>query len=242
MMSLSGYYITKRQQSYPDLQLTFTAAIPLSVTDWELGVTDYSCDAAGRPVQVVLPNGVTSTLGYDAAGQRTWLAHESVSGTLGSYAYGYDAMGNRTLSNNGLICPQAETTTMSATSTSAGGGSDLPRPVGTTPARRPSRRARSRGRSGRVTGRRGRGGSPAPLPESGSAPAGCRPTAGRRARVDYPSQHRPPAVLEQLYQAVVCATAVGHAHHPLYRRRFQPDGRCQQEEASPSSLQRSSLL
>lgn len=85
---------------YPDgAQVTYDydAANRLNtVTDWDSGLTGYEYDENGRLVQVTLPNGITGTFGYDAANQMTLLQYDTVTGTLSSYVYTYDAVGNRT--------------------------------------------------------------------------------------------------------------------------------------------------
>ncbi|MCP4362682.1 MAG: PKD domain-containing protein, partial [Chloroflexi bacterium] len=87
--------------TYPDGQVatySYDAANRLTtVQDWDNQLTQYSYDAANRLTEMVLPNGITSTYQYDAANQLSLLTHQSpISQTpLASYAYSYDAAGNR---------------------------------------------------------------------------------------------------------------------------------------------------
>lgn len=85
--------------TYPDgktVTYTHDAANQLvGILDWDNGQTAYTYDAGGRLIQTTLPNGVTTTLDYDAAGQLTAIQHTSLTNTLSSYTYTYDAVGNR---------------------------------------------------------------------------------------------------------------------------------------------------
>ncbi len=92
---------------YPDsAQATYTydaADRLVSVAGWDGASVVYSYDAAGRPIQVTMLNTltdtgtITGTYTYDDAGQLTLLSYENVTETLTSYAYSYDAVGNRVL-------------------------------------------------------------------------------------------------------------------------------------------------
>lgn len=59
------------------------------------GQTTYRYDPVGLLLETALPNGVTTTYGYDAAYRPTNIVHNLGAQTLGSYAYTYDAAGNR---------------------------------------------------------------------------------------------------------------------------------------------------
>ena len=52
---------------------------------------------------LTLPNAVTSAYTYDDAGRLTLLAHTNLTGTLASYAYGLDQVGNRTTLTESLV-------------------------------------------------------------------------------------------------------------------------------------------
>jgi len=67
----------------------------LAVEAWDGARTNYSYDANGRPVGVDLPNGVHSSYAYNAAGWLTGVGHSAGYGVLSSFAYSYDANGNR---------------------------------------------------------------------------------------------------------------------------------------------------
>ena len=51
----------------------------------------FGHDALNRRTGITRPNGVDTTLGYDAAGRLTSIAH----GALSSFTYGHDALSNR---------------------------------------------------------------------------------------------------------------------------------------------------
>jgi RHS repeat-associated protein len=59
--------------------------------------TSFGYDAAGRRTSATWPNTSTASYGYDSANQLTNLIHKtSGGGTIASFAYRYDANGNRT--------------------------------------------------------------------------------------------------------------------------------------------------
>jgi RHS repeat-associated protein len=65
------------------------------VTDWHTGQFGYNYDEANRLTGVTLPISVTSSYAYDEAGRLTLLTHSTLTGTLASYAYDLDQVGNR---------------------------------------------------------------------------------------------------------------------------------------------------
>jgi RHS repeat-associated protein len=58
-------------------------------------VVDLTYDAAHRRTTLTLPSGVVTAYTYDAASRLTALAYRHGGATLGTLAYGYDAVGNR---------------------------------------------------------------------------------------------------------------------------------------------------
>lgn len=68
-----------------------------AVTDTSLNKRyTFSYDPMGRPVSRVYPNGVASSYSYDPGGRLAKLEHRKGDGALlGSFAYAYDAAGNR---------------------------------------------------------------------------------------------------------------------------------------------------
>lgn len=95
--------------AYPDgeqVTYEYDAANQLvTVTDWDNGETQYTYDANGRLTQILLPNGITGTMGYDAANQLTLLQYEGLTGTLASYVYSYDQVGNRIEALETVVMP-----------------------------------------------------------------------------------------------------------------------------------------
>ncbi|HEY2514585.1 MAG TPA: RHS repeat-associated core domain-containing protein, partial [Polyangiaceae bacterium] len=70
----------------------------ITATDSVLGVTSYTLDPAGKTTAVTYPNGVGSTLGYDAVGRVTSIATNGAGATpapIASYGYKLDPAGNR---------------------------------------------------------------------------------------------------------------------------------------------------
>ncbi len=67
----------------------------VKVVDWDQQETAYQYDNLGRPITITLPNSVTTSLTYDAAGNLLNLTHTSITGTIGSYVYQYDNTGRR---------------------------------------------------------------------------------------------------------------------------------------------------
>ena len=76
-----------------------------SVNDWSSSTTTYAYDKAGQPVSATLPNGISSSFNWDAAGRLETLSHSTSAGTLASYAYEYDRLGNRTQAAEFLSTP-----------------------------------------------------------------------------------------------------------------------------------------
>jgi YD repeat-containing protein len=89
----------RTQLTYPDSKTVTYDYDPanrlVQVTDWDLSVTGYDYDDADRLVSIARPNLVTSTYSYDAAGQLLSLSHAGSGGTLSSFDYTYDGVGNR---------------------------------------------------------------------------------------------------------------------------------------------------
>ncbi|MBN2257744.1 MAG: hypothetical protein JW704_07960, partial [Anaerolineaceae bacterium] len=65
------------------------------VADWDNQTTEYSYDPLGQLLSVLRPNDVDTSYAYDAAGQLTALENSSSVGSLSSYEYAYDQVGNR---------------------------------------------------------------------------------------------------------------------------------------------------
>ncbi len=63
---------------------------------WASQTATYAYGAFGQVVTATLPGGVTTTYGYDGAQRQTGITHTSSEQTLASYAYTFDANGNRT--------------------------------------------------------------------------------------------------------------------------------------------------
>jgi YD repeat-containing protein len=84
---------------YPDGKVvtdTYTALGQLAdLTDWAGQATGFQYDAAGRPLTTTLPGGMTNTQRYDTAHRLLGLSHTTLTGTLASYTYTLDAVGNR---------------------------------------------------------------------------------------------------------------------------------------------------
>jgi RHS repeat-associated protein len=76
-----------------------------NVLDDTIQLADYGYDIAGRLAGVTLANGVTSTIGYDLSGQLTSLTHQMGTSPYASYAYQYDASGNREQAIETLLHP-----------------------------------------------------------------------------------------------------------------------------------------
>ncbi len=85
------------------------------VTDWDGGITTYTYDNAGRLQTEVLPNGVTSDYVYNDAGWLLSLVHTTVTGTLSSFEYQYDGVGNRVQAVEILADPAGPTPTPTET-------------------------------------------------------------------------------------------------------------------------------
>jgi RHS repeat-associated protein len=67
----------------------------LTVTDWASRVTTYNYDTNGRMGGFALPNGVVTTYGYDADSHVSHLDHATTGGTIASFDYTFDKLGNR---------------------------------------------------------------------------------------------------------------------------------------------------
>jgi RHS repeat-associated protein len=80
-----------------------TAGRLASLTDWQGRVTSFGYDADGRRTSVTQPTGVVTTNTYDAAGRLTNVAHVKAGMTLRSFAYAYDAAGNRVSATSGGV-------------------------------------------------------------------------------------------------------------------------------------------
>ncbi len=63
---------------------------------WASQTATYGYGAFGQVVTATLPNGVTTSYGYDAAERQTSITHTLSSQTLAAYTYTLDANGNRT--------------------------------------------------------------------------------------------------------------------------------------------------
>ncbi len=74
----------------------------------------FSYDAANRRIELTLPNGVTTTYGYDAASDLTGLNYADANGSvLGNIAYTYNTAGQRSGESGSLasnVLPPATTT------------------------------------------------------------------------------------------------------------------------------------
>jgi len=66
-----------------------------SVIDWDSNVVTYVYDAAGQLTSETYPNGTSTAYTYDAAARVTGITHSNSGGTLASFSYTYDAVGNR---------------------------------------------------------------------------------------------------------------------------------------------------
>lgn len=66
-----------------------------SITEWASRVTSFAYDANGNRTTITRPNGVTSSYTYDLADRLTSIVHSN-GGTLQSFSYGLDPIGNRT--------------------------------------------------------------------------------------------------------------------------------------------------
>jgi RHS repeat-associated protein len=67
-----------------------------TVTDWDSNVTGYDYDDANRLTATTLPNGISTQRSYDAAGRLLSMRNDRNDGSLSSYGYDMDAVGNRT--------------------------------------------------------------------------------------------------------------------------------------------------
>ena len=60
------------------------------------GVTEYAYDRASRLTRTTYPPGTTATQDYDATSRVTRMVHTHHGAPIATYAYAYDANGNRT--------------------------------------------------------------------------------------------------------------------------------------------------
>ena len=109
--------------TYPDEKVVQYVYDPLGrlvqVVDWDSAVATYTYNVAGQLVSTDLPNGVTTTYLYDGLGQLVDLTQATVTETLSSFQYAYDAVGNLTQASetmNELFTP-TPTPTPTATAT-----------------------------------------------------------------------------------------------------------------------------
>lgn len=72
-----------------------TAARLGSITDWQSRTTNLTYDSNSNRTGINRPNGVNSTSSYDLADRVTSITHTGPGGTLQSFTYTYDAVGNR---------------------------------------------------------------------------------------------------------------------------------------------------
>jgi YD repeat-containing protein len=66
-----------------------------SVTDPNLGVTQYTYDAAGNLIETDFPNGTVETRQYDSLNRLVFLKNTGPAGIISSYRYTLDPTGNR---------------------------------------------------------------------------------------------------------------------------------------------------
>ncbi|HKZ55890.1 MAG TPA: RHS repeat-associated core domain-containing protein, partial [Anaerolineales bacterium] len=85
--------------TYPDGKVVSYAYDPadrlIRVTDWDGQATSYTYDAADQLASIGRPNGVATGAAYDPAGRLLELRHTRGEELLSSFAYRYDAVGNR---------------------------------------------------------------------------------------------------------------------------------------------------
>jgi RHS repeat-associated protein len=92
------------------------------VTDWEETEVSYGYDQADRLLEVTLPNDVLVSYTYDDANRLLELVNSSISGTVSSFVYTLDDVGNRievaeTVEEGGRLLGFAPTATPTATPT-----------------------------------------------------------------------------------------------------------------------------
>ena len=73
---------------------------------WLGGQFDYTYDDANRLENLSLPNSISSTYTYDDAGRLLRLANTGITGTLASYDYSLDQVGNRRVLTESLVTVQ----------------------------------------------------------------------------------------------------------------------------------------
>ncbi|MCG3212508.1 MAG: hypothetical protein FOGNACKC_06178 [Anaerolineae bacterium] len=82
----------------------------ISVSDWDGFLTTYSYDAASRLIEMTLPNDITGDYSYDAANQLSSINYQlpitgAQAAPVASYAYSYDAVGNRIQAVEWVLAP-----------------------------------------------------------------------------------------------------------------------------------------
>jgi len=89
----------------------------LTVTDWNGRTVSYTYRPDGLASTVTRPNGTTTAYSYDGAGRLDGITHSGPGGTLASYIYGLDALGNITSATvtGPLGLPELVTASRSAT-------------------------------------------------------------------------------------------------------------------------------
>ena len=91
----AGNVTTRRYPDDRSIGYAYTPDGLLRTVTEGRSTTEYSYDAAGRPVAAVLPNGTSERRGYDAAGRLTSLVHSTASGRpFSGGSTTLDAVGN----------------------------------------------------------------------------------------------------------------------------------------------------
>lgn len=85
------------------------------VIDWDNQTTTYGYDLIGRLVTTELPNGVVTTNVYDTSDRLTGLSHSTITGTVASFVYDLDNVGNRLTVTETLLITDSASTTPSST-------------------------------------------------------------------------------------------------------------------------------
>ena len=104
----------RTQLTYPDSKVvtyTYDAANRLEEINASFitAPVTYTYDAANRLTNMALPNGITSAYTYDNANRLLDLTHSTITGTLASYAYTVDSVGNRTQATENVKQPAGST-------------------------------------------------------------------------------------------------------------------------------------
>jgi YD repeat-containing protein len=95
------------QQVIENLRKTCADQRLALASDWLTQTTSYLYNAIGQPLTMTLPNGVTSSFGYDSAERLSSITHQGITQALGSYAYALDAVGNRVGVTETMVVPGA---------------------------------------------------------------------------------------------------------------------------------------